>query len=166
MLAVPAVAAAQQAPGAPNAMRAQMHANMQQIVKLHQQFRTQVLGALTPAHKQLYASVVGNLAIAASPDPRAAIAQLDAALSPGEKSAILSANEQFRTAMKPLVQQMTADHPWPKASGSPGPERNHGAHKTRTPDAGQILLGMAGGQAEMMMHGMGRMHGMGHPQLR
>lgn len=162
-LAIPAMAGAQQDPGSPNpAMRQQMHANMQQMMKLHQQFRAQVLGALTSAHKQLYASVVGNLAIAASPDPRAAIAQLDAALSANEKSAILNAEQQFRTQMKLLGQQMMANHPWPKPSGSPWPKRSHGPHKPHTPDAGEVLLAMATGHGGMMMGGMhGR--GMGRP---
>jgi hypothetical protein len=165
MLAVPAMAGAQQAQGSPDpAMRQQFRANMQQMMKLHQQFRTQVLGALTPAHKQLYASVVGGLAIAASPDPRAAAKQLDAALSASEKTAILNAEQQFRTQMKSMHQQMMANHPWPKPSGSPWPKRSHGPRKPHTPDAGEILLGMAGGHGGMMM---GRMHGgapgMGHP---
>ena len=154
VLAVPAMAGAQQAPGSPKpAMRQAMHANMQQMMKLHQQFRAQVLGALTPAHKQLYASVVGSLAIAASPDPRAAAQQLDAALSESEKTAILTADQQFHTQMKSL------SSPWPKRS--PGPNK---PRKPHTPDAGEILLGMAGGHGGMMM---GRMHGgepgMGHP---
>ncbi|MGC2242779.1 MAG: hypothetical protein WBA06_04050 [Candidatus Aquilonibacter sp.] len=164
VLAVPAMAGAQQAPGSPSPMRQAMHANMQQMMKLHQQFRAQLLGALTPAHKQLYATVVGNLAIAASPDPRAAVKQLDAALSTSEKTAILNANTQFMTAMKSMRQQMMANHPWPSPSGSPWPKRSHGQRKPHTPDAGAILLGMAGGHGGMMM---GRMHGggpgMGHP---
>jgi hypothetical protein len=156
MLAVPAIAGAQQAPGSPDpAMRQQMHADMQQMMKLHQQFRAQVLGALTPAHKQLYASVVGGLAIAASPDPRAAAKQLDAALSPSESAAILNANTQFITAMKSLHAQMMANHPWPKPSGSPWPKRSHGPRKPHTQTAGGILLSMAGGRGGMMMRGMG-----------
>jgi hypothetical protein len=162
MLAVPAIAGAQQAPGSPDpTMRQQMHADMQQMMKLHQQFRAQVLGALTPAHKQLYASVVGGLAIAASPDPRAAAKQLDAALSPGETTAILNANKQFMASMKSLHAQMMANHPWPKPSGSPWPKRSHGPHTRPAPDAGRILLGMAGSHGGMMMHRMGP--GMGHP---
>jgi hypothetical protein len=167
MLAAPAIAGAQQAPGSPNpAMRQQMHANMQAIMKLHQQFRAQVLGALTPPHKQLYASVVGGLAIAANPDRRAAAKQLDAALSPSETAAILNANKQFRTAMKSQRQQMMANHPWPKPSGSPWPMRSHGPRKPHTPDAGEILLGMAGGHDGMMMHRggpRGGPPGQGHP---
>jgi hypothetical protein len=164
MLAVPAIAGAQQAPGSPDpAMRQQMHAEMQQIMKLHQQFRAQVLGALTPAHKQLYASVVGGLAIAANPDRRAAAKQLDAALSPSETTAILNANKQLMTAMKPLWQQMMANHPRPMPSGSPWPKRSHGQHGPHAQTAGGILLGMASGHDGMMMHRMGPRGGMGHP---
>ena len=165
VLAVPAMAGAQQASGSPNpAMRQQKHANMEQMMKLHQQFRAQVLGALTPAHKQLYATVVGNLAIAPSPDPRSAAKQLDAALSTSEKTAILDANKQFMTAMKPMWQQMMANHPRPTPSGSPWPKRS-GPHKARTPDAGAILLGMAGGHGGRGMGGWrGDGPGMGHPQ--
>jgi hypothetical protein len=162
-LAVPAIGLAQQDPGSPNpAMRQQMHANMQQMENLHKQFRAAVLGALTPAHKQLYASVVGSLAIAASPDPRAAAKQLDAALSANEKTAILDAQKQFFTQMKSLRAQMMANHPWPKPSGSPWPKRSHGPRKPHTPDAGEVLLAMAGGgRGGMMMGGMGHMHGGG-----
>jgi hypothetical protein len=138
--AVPAIAFAQQ-----DAMRT-----------LHQQYRAQVLGALTPAHKQLYASVVGNLAIAASPDPRAAAAKLDAALSTSEKNAIINADTQFRTAMKSQMEQWRAAHPRPSPSGSPWPKRSGGPRKTRTPDAGRILLAMANGHGGMMMGPRGR----------
>lgn len=139
-------------------MRQQMHAQMQQMETLHKQFRTQVLAALTPAHKQLYAQIVGNLAIAASPDPRAAAAQLDAALSASEKTTILNAHKQFASQMMVMRKQMLANHPRPKPSGSPWPHHSRGSHKPFTPDAGQILLAMAGGHdGMMMMHGMGRM---------
>ena len=131
--AVPAIALAQQDPG--NSPSPQMRANFQQIEALHKQYRAQVLGALTAAHKQLYASVVGELAIAASPDPRAAAAKLDAALSTSEKSAIVNADTQFRAAMKTQFEQ---------------PKRNRSA-RTRTPDAGRILLAMASGRGRMMM---------------
>jgi hypothetical protein len=147
--AVPAVAFAQQDPG--NSPSPQMHqrmrADFQQMRKLHEQYRAQVLGALTPAHKQLLASVVGQLAIAASPDPRAAAAKLDAALSSGEKTAIINADQQFRSAMRTQMQQMRAAHPWPSPNGSPRPHRSR---KPFTPDAGRILLAMAGGRGGMM----------------
>jgi hypothetical protein len=149
-LAVPAVAFAQQDQGngpSPQ-MRQQMRANFRQIENLHKQYRAQVLGALTPAHKQLLASVVGELAIAASPDPRAAAAKLDAALSSGEKTAIINADQQFHSAMKAQFAQMRAAHPWPSPNGSPRPHRSR---KPFTPDAGRILLAMAGGHGRMMM---------------
>lgn len=134
-----------------------MRAEFQQVKTLHQQYRAQVLGALTPAHKQLFASTVGDLAIAASPDPRAAEARLDAALSNGEKTAIISADTQFRSAMKSQFEKMRAAHPWPSPSGSPRPHRSH---KPYTPDAGRILLAMAGGHGRMMM----MRGGWGHPR--
>jgi hypothetical protein len=143
--AAPRIALAQQDPGSPPSA---MRANFQQIRTLAKQYRTQVLGALTPAHKQLYASVVGNLAIAASPDPRAAAEKLDAALSTGEKTAIVNADSQFRSAIKTQFEAMRAAHPWPTPSGSPRPYRSH---KPRTPDAGRILLALAGGRGHMMM---------------
>jgi hypothetical protein len=147
--AVPAVALAQQDPGnSPSPqMRQQMRADFQQMRKLHEQYRAQVLGALTPAHKELLASVVGQLAIAASPDPRAAVAKLDAALSTSEKTAIVNADTQFRSAMKTQFQQMRAAHPWPSPNGSPRPHRSR---RSYTPDAGRILLAMAGGRGRMM----------------
>ncbi len=158
--AVPALAFAQQDPS--NTPSPQMRANFQQMETLHKQYRAQVLGALTPAHKQLYATVVGNLAIAASPDPKAAASKLDAALSAGEKTAIINADKQFRASMKAQMQQMRAAHPWPSPSGSPRPRRSH---KPRTPDAGRILLAMAGGHGDMKMRGPGmRGGGWGKPR--
>jgi len=151
--AAPALAFAQQSP----------NPQFQQMMNLHKQYRAQVLGALTPAHKQLYASVVGNLAIAASPDPRAAAAKLDAALSTSEKTAIINADTQFRSAMKSQMQQWRAAHPRPSPSGSPWPKHNRGRRKARTPDAGRILLAMAGGHGGMMMGPRGWGRGPGGP---
>ncbi|HTU71680.1 MAG TPA: hypothetical protein VMF11_15365 [Candidatus Baltobacteraceae bacterium] len=163
LFAVPAVALAQQDPGAPGpAMRAQMHAQFQQIETMHRQFRAEVLGALTPAHKRLLASIAGNLAVSVNPDRRAAIAQLDAALSPAEKSAILADAAQMRGQMKTIMAQIKADHPWPHASGKPWPHRSRGARKPHAPDAGAILLGLAGGGHGMPM--MGRWHQGGAPR--
>jgi hypothetical protein len=161
--AVPAIAFAQQDPSnSPSPqMRAQMRANFGQMEALHKQYRAAVLGALTPAHKQLYASVVGELAIAASPDPRAAVAKLDGALSSGEKAAIVNADTQFRAAMKAQFAQIRAAHPRPSPSGSPRPRRSH---KPYTPDAGRILLAMAGGHGGMMMRGPGMRGGWGGSQ--
>jgi hypothetical protein len=139
-LAVPAIAGAQQASAPP------MRPAMQQMMKLHEQFRVQVLGALTPAHKQLLASVVGNLAIAEHPDYRAAVAQLDAALSDGEKTAILAAAQQQRAQMKQLMQQIRSMNPNPH----PRPSGKH-MHKHHAPDAGAILLALGGGRGGMMM---------------
>jgi hypothetical protein len=153
---LPIAASAQQAPPAPptQAQRQQMRANFEQMRKLHDQFRAQVLGALTPEHRQLLAQVVGNLAVADHPDRKAAAAQLDAALSPGEKSAILGAANQMRDQMKSLMANM------PKPPGAmqhpPNQKREH-----RTPTAGGILL-MATGE-HGMMGGRGFRGGPGGP---
>ena len=128
-----------------------MRANFEQMRKLHEQFRSQVLGALTPAHRQLLASVVGNLAVSTNPDRRAAVAQLDNALSSGEKTAILNDAKQFADQMKSMMAQMRAAHPWPKASGAPRPMHSHRPHKA--PTAGGILLMVASGGGRGMAMG-------------
>jgi len=166
-IAVPAVASAQQPPGPPDspspAMRQQMRANMQQMMKLHEHFRSQVLGSLSPAHKQLLASVVGSLAVQDKPDWRAAAKRLDAALSPSESSAILAADKQMRDQMKSLAEQFRKEHPgaMTRTQGANGSPRWHhqGRRKPHTPDAGAILLGLAGGHGGMMMGGW-----RGHPR--
>jgi hypothetical protein len=158
-IAMPAVATAQQDPGPPNtpspAMRAQMRADMQQMVKLHQQFRAQVLGALSPAHRQLLASVVGNLAVSENPDWRAAAKRIDGALSPSESSAILNAEKQMRDQVKSLMEQFRKNHPEamarPAGPAGAGAWQHRGQRKPHTPDAGEILLGLAGGRGGMMM---------------
>jgi hypothetical protein len=162
-LALPAVAFAQQGPpgggpppGGPmprHTPTAAMRADMQQLRQLHEQFRSQVLGALSPAHKQLLAQVAGNLAISASPDPKAAVKQLDGALSASEKTAILNAASSFRDQAKAAFAKMRADSPWPKPSGAPRPHPSHSPRAKRAPDAGAILLMVASGHSGMMMHG-------------
>jgi hypothetical protein len=82
-------------------MMQQMRAHM---LQMHQQLRTEVLGALTPAHKALLASIAGELATATTPDFHAAADRLDAALSPAEKQAIVSAAQSMRANMQSLMQ--------------------------------------------------------------
>ena len=151
----PVAASAQQNPaGPPNppsaAQRQQFRAKFEQVRKLHEQYRAQVLGALTPAHRQLLAQIAGNLAVASRPDYRAAVAQLDAALSPGEKSAIMAAEQNMRSQMK----SMMADMPHPQWTQKNGPPANRGKRKMHQRTAGGILLGVAGGHG-MMMGGRG-----------
>jgi hypothetical protein len=99
-VAAPAAALAQDATGGPPPGTAQQHALFdqvhQQIERLHEQSRAQMLGALTPAHKQLLAQVAGQLAISPNPDFAAAARRIDSALSPAESQSILRTHEAFR----------------------------------------------------------------------
>jgi hypothetical protein len=142
-VAMPVAGLAQQpAPAGSPDGRSQMR---QQMMQMHQQFRSDVLGALTPAHRQLLAQTVGGLAIADNPDPKAAAATLDAALSASEKSAILAAAQKMHDQMKSM---MPAN---PRPGWSPGPKGSPGMM-----DPGEILLMVSGyGDHPMMMgHGM------------
>ena len=125
-LAGTAVAFAQQGPP--------MGGGYEQMQQARQQFRAQVLAALTPAHRQLVASVIGSLAVAEHPNPQAAAKQLDAALSGSEKNAILAADKQMHDQMQQMFDQS-------------GRGRYGGRGGDETPDAGQILLtlGQVGG---------------------
>jgi hypothetical protein len=164
-----------------------MRATMQQFKDLRKSERAHVLASLSSAHRAYLASVVGQLAIATNPDPRAAAAQLDAKLSAGEKQGILNAEHSYREQTMALHQQvrakMAAMRPaggWAPPNGalsgsnggppcgtqSPGHHAwaNGNGHGSRTPDAGRILLEVAGiGHPHgmfMMMGGPG-MHGFG-----
>jgi hypothetical protein len=157
LFAAPSMALAQQGPppdgGHPGMMRG--GPEMKQMMQEHQAFRHQVLAALTPAHKELLANVAGQLAVADKPDYKAAAAKLDAALSSGEKQTILAAQSQMMAQMKAQWEQMktawASAHPGetPRPQRSPRPE-----HSPRTPDAGMVLLMVAGGHG-MMGHGYG-----------
>lgn len=146
LAAMPVASFAQAAPGAPNIRRdfEQLHTQMQQI---HSTERAQILAALTPAHKALVANVIGQLAISPTPDYDAAAKRLDAALSGAERQSILNAAQSARSRSMALMQNV-------------GPDRMYGAPEIKTeqqPDAGHILLGLAGGGMHhmgglMMMH--------------
>jgi hypothetical protein len=123
---------------------AAMRANMQQIDDLRKAERSQVLGVLSSSHRSYLASVVGQLAIAANPDPKAAAAQLDARLSSSEKTAILSADRSFHDQRRA---KLAAFRP------AGGPPHEHHGH--RAPDAGRILLEVAGFGGH---HGFGMHH--------
>lgn len=134
---MPAVAFAQQAPpqgpmGMPNS------AAWKQMRAIHEQFRSQVLGAITPAHRALLAQVVGNLAVSTNPDRRAAAQQLDAALSPAEKAAIFADAKAMRAQMRSARADM------PKPPNMPERPRN-GMREHHAPSAGAILLMAAHG---------------------
>lgn len=116
------------------------------MMSLHNQARTAVLNALTPAHKALLSSIVGGLAVAASPDPDAAAAKLDAALSATEKQQILAAVASMRDHMHAMMS--------PPPGMSP-----HAQHSMKLSDPGEILLMMS---SMSMMGRDGMMHGMPH----
>lgn len=153
MTAAPAVAQ-NVAPATPNpAIRQQMRQMRSQMMQMHQQFRTQVLAALTPAHKALLASIAGNLATATTPDYRAAAAQLDAVLSPTEKQNIMSAAQTMRTSMRANMQSMMQRMPM---NGMPMNNMPmNGGHMMRTHrsmTAGAIVLMAVMPGGGMMMH--------------
>ena len=120
---------------------------------LHEQTRSQILGALTPAHRTLLSSLVAQLAVASQPNPKEAAQQLDGQLSASEKNAILDANKNFHTQVVALHEQMRAQmkSELPNIPMRPmhpmGPGGPMGMHRGdsdgamhHTPDAGMILL--------------------------
>lgn len=144
-LAAMPVASFAQAGPAPNIRHdfEQLHTQMQQI---HSTERAQILATLTPAHKALVASVIGQLAISPNPDYDAAAKRLDAALSGAERQGILNAAQNARTRSMALMQSINPDR-------MGGPQMR----TEQQPDAGHILLGLAGGGMHrmgslMMMH--------------
>lgn len=169
-MAVPAFAQTAPARPTPNPqMRQQFEATRQQMDQIHQQERSQILGALTPAHRQLLATVAGELATATTPDYKAAAARLDSALSSSEKSTILSASQSARDKMRSTMQNMRQNMSQmggPPGPGGPGgPPQGFGGGKMGppggpdqaryTPSAGEILLrtAMSPGGMEIRVRG-------------
>ena len=113
----------------------QMH---QQMEKIHQSERTQVLAALTPAHRALVANLVGELAVAQNPDSKAAAAKLDAALSTNEKDAVQSIHESTMKQMHEAMQKMMTQQP-PQG----GPPQFKQFPERQKPSAGQLVLDIA-----------------------
>lgn len=136
-------------------------------MQLHQQLRSQVLGALSPEHRTAVANVIGQLAISASPDPGAAAKQIDALLSPSEQQHIVNADTSFRNQSRVLMQQMMAQvksqlpSPPSSAEQPSGPPRN----QRIVTDPGTIVLTTLnrGPMGLMMAHRFGM--GPGEPPL-
>jgi hypothetical protein len=127
-LALPCVASAQQGPPPGGGM-----------MQMHQQMRSDMLGALTPQSKTLLATVAGQLATSPAPDVKAAAAQLDAALSPAEKQAITSQHQ----AMMQKMQSMGGGNGMDGGNGGP-PGGMHGMMSASDMnDPGMILIMMA-----------------------
>ena len=146
-------------PAQRQAMFQQFQAFHQREEALHQQFRAQILGALSADQRNNAANVIGQLAISSNPDPQAAAAQLDSMLSQGQKQQILNAHNTFRTQSKALHDQMRRQLRNEFPGGPMGEHAGmHGMQHMQTqPDAGMILLHVLGAG------GFGDHHMMGGP---
>lgn len=166
---LPAVAPAQQnpppPPGGMQSISPQLRAAMHQMRTLHEQFRTQVLNALTPAHRTMVANALGQLAISSNPSPKAVAAQIDGALSANEKQQILAAHQSF-------VKQMIAFHQQVESqmhAGAGMPPQHAGAWQkhgmmSQMPSAGEIVLHALTMEPPHMMMMMDHMMHGGPPQ--
>lgn len=145
------------------AQRQAMYQQFQQFhereKQLHEQFRAQILGALSGDQRNQVANVIGQLAISNNPDPTAAAAQLDSILSQGQKQQILNAGNTFHAQSKALHEQMLRQmrNSMPggalQMGGHPGMEGMQKMHQQMQPDAGMILLHVLngfGGEHHMM----------------
>ena len=152
-------------PSQRQAMEQTMTQTHQQMEQLHNQVRTKLLGALTPAHRSLLAQVIGQLAIAPNPDRDAAVRQLNAALSPGEAQAIIAAHTAAMTQMHSIMeaahqrmqtifgegqktQQSSNGHTDQMWHGPPGGPQMHAMGQLT---AGDILLHLAGSDLDSHM---------------
>ncbi len=160
-----------------DAQRTQLRSTMEQaraqMEKLHTQFRSQMLGSLSPLHRTALANIVGQLAIAPTPDYEGAARQIDTLLSAGERQSVLNAEAAFRTQSKALRDQqrqafLAVLSPDERAqmesrraqfeNGRPHPDGMRGPNGANRPqpDAGHLLL-MAS-----QPHGMMGFEGHGH----
>lgn len=146
-------------PAQRQAMYQQFQQFHQREEQLHQQFRAQILGALSADQRNQAANLIGQLAVSSSPDPRAAAAQLDSILSQGQKQQILNAGNTFHAQSKALHEQMMRQmrNSMPGGAGPmgghPGMEGMQKMHSQMQPDAGMILLHVLngfGGEHHMM----------------
>lgn len=145
-------------PAQRQAMYQQFQQFHQREEQLHQQFRAQILGALSADQRNQAANVIGQLAISANPDPRGAAAQLDSMLSQGQKQSILNAHNTFRAQSKALHEQMMRQMRSSMPGGPPMGEHAgmmKGMEKMQQmqPDAGMILLHVLSGGGHDMMGG-------------
>jgi hypothetical protein len=161
----PIAALAQDAAGAPAPAWTQHSAAFeqahQQIKRLHEQERAQMLGVLTPAHKQLVAQVAGQLAVAANPDFEGAVRKINASLSPAESQNVLRIHEQSKQQMHAIMEQAFKSLPADQQQAIQQHMQQHRAemgnmqHQRPQPTAGALLL--------MPGHGGGMMGGMPPP---
>ncbi|MDQ6826958.1 MAG: hypothetical protein M3Z14_07155 [Candidatus Eremiobacteraeota bacterium] len=129
----------------PTAEMQQIHQNM---MRLHQEARSGVLAALTPAHRVLLGQVVGRLATDQNPDLAGAARTLNSALTPAESQSVLRIWNNLRTQSRQLMQAADAQMPGrPAAAHHPGSHANRG-----DADAGEALLRLAIPHAGPHMH--------------
>jgi hypothetical protein len=138
--------------GAPAAMTPAQRQMMSTIFRsfgqreeqLHQQFRSQILSAISSEHRSAVANLIGQLAMSSNPDPRAAAQQIDSLLSQSEQQAILSAHNSFRQQSKALHEQLRRQLQSEMGHGTPGHQNGPGMMQQRQPshqpDAGEIVL--------------------------
>jgi len=132
------------------AMIQQHLAQLQHFATEQQAFRSQMLGALTPAHRALLAQIVGGLAIAPAPDLAGAARQLNAALSSAEAQNVLRLEQARESAALQEMQQLAAQSGAPQTSlgTARSPTGANRVYSTATAtatapfggDAGSILL--------------------------
>ncbi|MGA8534120.1 MAG: hypothetical protein WB615_08435, partial [Candidatus Tumulicola sp.] len=113
-------------------------------LQMHQQLRSQILGALSPDHRTAVAGVIGEMVISDNPDPAAAAKRIDAVLSPGEQQKILADHSTFVSQSQVLMQQMHAQLQSQMPAGAPGAAHwGAGMHRTPSPmasDAGSVVM--------------------------
>jgi hypothetical protein len=158
-LTAPVAALAQDAAGAPAPTWTQHSAAFeqahQQMRRLHEQERAQMLNALTPAHRQLVAQVAGQLAVATNPDFEGAVRKINASLSPAESQNVLRIHEQSKQQMHAIMQQAFKSLPADQQQAIQQHMQQHQAemgnmqHQRPQPTAGSLLL-MQGGHGGMM----------------
>lgn len=121
-------------------------AQMQRFAAEQQAFRSQLIGALTPAHRALLAQIVGSLAIAPAPDLEGAARQLNAALSSGEAQNVVRLEQARESAALQAMQQLAAQSGAPQnyIGAARPPAGANRVYSTATApfggDAGSILL--------------------------
>jgi hypothetical protein len=152
----PAAPASALTPAQRQAMYKTMQTFRDKERELHQQMRSQILSALTPAHRNAVAGVIGEMVIADKPDPIAAAKQIDGVLSPGEQQAILAAHNAFVSQSQTLLQQMHAqlqsELPPAAMQGHPHGENDmHRPPSSVANDAGSVLMMVLAHRAPMGM---------------
>ena len=162
-LTAPVAALAQDATGGPPPSSWAQHSAVfeqahQQIERLHEQARAQMLAALSPAHKQLVAQIAGQLAVAPNPDFPAAVRKLDASLTPAEQQSVLRTHEAFKQQMHSVMEQAFKSLPQDQQQQIQAHMQEHhqgmgsNGHQRPQLTAGALLLMPSHGGGPMMMH--------------